>query len=67
VAYAAMRLGVPATIFLPSVTSPAKAERVRSYAANLMVAGERYADALAVSERFGAESGALAVHAFDQP
>ena len=67
VAYAAMRLGVPATIFLPSVTSPAKAERVRSYAANLVVAGERYADALAASERFGAESGALAVHAFDQP
>src|ERR1700704_115617 len=26
VAYAAMRLGVPATIFLPDVTSPAKAE-----------------------------------------
>jgi threonine dehydratase len=67
VAYAAMRLGVPATIFLPSVTSPAKAEGVRSYAANLVVAGERYADALAASERFGAESGALAVHAFDQP
>jgi threonine dehydratase len=67
VAYAAMRLGVPATIFLPSVTSPAKAERVRSYAANLVVAGERYADALAASERFGVESGALAVHAFDQP
>jgi len=67
VAYAAMRLGVPATIFLPGVTSPAKAERVRSYAANLVMAGERYADALAASERFGAEHGALAVHAFDQP
>jgi threonine dehydratase len=67
VAYAAMRLGVPATIFLPGVTSPAKAERVRSYAAKLVVAGERYADALAASERFGEQHGALAVHAFDQP
>jgi threonine dehydratase len=67
VAYAAMRLGVPATIFLPGVTSPAKAERVRSYAANLVMAGERYADALAASQRFGEERGALAVHAFDQP
>jgi threonine dehydratase len=67
VAYAAMRLGVPATIFLPSVTSPAKAERVRSYAANLVVAGDRYADALAASELFGEEHDALAVHAFDQP
>ena len=67
VAYAAMRLGAPATIFLPGVTSPAKAERVRSYAAKLVVAGERYADALAASERFGEQHGALAVHAFDQP
>src|SRR5664279_5716983 len=67
VAYAAMRVGVPATIFLPGVTSPAKAERVRSYGAKLVVAGERYADALAASERFVEERGALAVHAFDQP
>jgi len=66
VAYAAMRLGVPATIFLPSVTSPSKVERIRSYAAKLVVAGERYADALAASEAFVRESGALAVHAFDQ-
>src|ERR1700722_8326142 len=66
VAYAAMRLGVPETIFLPSVTSPSKVERIRSYAANLVVAGERYADALAASEAFVSESGALAVHAFDQ-
>jgi threonine dehydratase len=67
VAYAAMRLGLPATIFLPSVTSPSKAERIRSYAANLVVAGERYADALAASDRFQEQSGALSVHAFDQP
>jgi threonine dehydratase len=67
VAYAAMRLGVPATIFVPSVTSPSKVERIRSYAANLVIAGERYADALAASEFFGEERGALAVHAFDHP
>jgi threonine dehydratase len=67
VAYAAMRLGVPATIFLPSVTSPSKVERIQNYAANLVVAGERYADALAASELFLDKHGALAVHAFDQP
>ncbi|MEZ2131894.1 threonine/serine dehydratase [Sinorhizobium sp. CB9] len=66
VAYAASRLGVPATIFLPDVTSPAKADRIRSYGAKLVVGGERYADALAASEAFVAESGALAVHAYDQ-
>jgi threonine dehydratase len=67
VAYAAMRLGVPATIFLPSVTSPSKAERIKGYSANLVVAGERYADALAASELFEQQHGALAVHAYDQP
>src|SRR5262249_61593036 len=33
VAYAAMRLGVPATIFLPTVSSPAKIQRIREYGA----------------------------------
>ncbi|HWK44491.1 MAG TPA: threonine/serine dehydratase [Stellaceae bacterium] len=67
VAYAAMRLGKPATIFVPGVTSPAKADRIRGYGATLVVTGERYADALAASQRFAEDSGALAVHAFDQP
>ena len=66
VAYAAMKLGVPATIFVPSVTSPAKADRIRSYGADLVIAGDRYADALAASERFVAERGGLAIHAFEQ-
>ncbi len=67
VAYAAMKLQIPATIFLPSVTSPAKAARIERYGARLVVGGDRYADALAASETFVADSGALAVHAFDQP
>ena len=67
VAYAAAQLGRPATIFVPSITSSAKAERIRSYGATLVVAGERYADALAASERCVAETGAMPVHAFDQP
>ena len=62
-----MRLGAPATIFVPSVTSPAKAERIRGYGAQLVMAGERYADALAASEQFAAERGALAIHAFNDP
>src|SRR6185437_497903 len=66
VAYAAMRLGVPATIFVPTVSSPAKISRIRDYGAELVVGGDRYADALAASEAWVAQSGALAVHAFDQ-
>ncbi|MBI1733695.1 MAG: threonine/serine dehydratase [Candidatus Rokubacteria bacterium] len=66
VAYAAMRLGVPARIFVPSVSSPAKIARIRSYGADLVVGGDRYADALAASEAWVATSGAMPVHAFDQ-
>jgi len=66
VAYAAMRLGVPAKIFVPSISSPAKIERIRQYGADLVVGGERYADALAASEAWVAQSGAMNVHAFEQ-
>src|SRR5215468_171991 len=66
VAYAAMRLGVTAKIFVPEVSSSAKKERIRGYGAELIVAGERYADALAASESWVARSGAATVHAFDQ-
>src|SRR5262245_38833989 len=66
VAYAAMRLGVQAKIFVPTVASPAKIARIRAYGAELAVVVERDADALAASEDWTARSGALAVHAFDQ-
>jgi threonine dehydratase len=66
VAYAAMKLGIPAKIFLPTISSPAKIARIREYGADLAVGGELYADALAASEAWLAQSGALAVHAFDQ-
>jgi threonine dehydratase len=66
VAYAAMRLGLRARIFVPTVSSPAKIDRIRSYHADLVVTGDRYADALAASEAWTAESGAMPVHAYDQ-
>jgi threonine dehydratase len=66
VAYAAMRLRVAAKIFVPIVSSPAKVERIRSYGADLVVAGDRYADALAASQEWAERSGALPVHAYDQ-
>ena len=66
VAYAAMRLGVRARIFVPTVSSPAKVKRIRGYGAELVVVGDRYADAFAASEAWRIESGALPVHAFDQ-
>jgi threonine dehydratase len=66
VAYAAQKLRKPARIYVPTVSSPAKIERIRSYGADLVVTGERYADALAASEKWAAESGAMPIHAYDQ-
>ena len=67
VAFAAMRLGIKAAIFVPKVASPAKLDRIRSYGAELVVTGEVYAEALKASETRIAETGALAIHAYDQP
>jgi threonine dehydratase len=66
VAYAAMKLKVPARIYVPTVSSPAKVQRIRAYGAELVIEGDRYADALAAAEIFAAQTGALPVHAFDQ-
>ena len=66
VAYAARRLGIPATIFVPTVSSPVKIARIRGYGAEVVVTGDRYADAFEASERVAAESRALTIHAYDQ-
>jgi threonine dehydratase len=66
VAYAAMRLGVPAKIYVPTVSSPVKIARIRAYGAEVVVDGDRYADALDASVRYAAESNAMSIHAFDQ-
>jgi threonine dehydratase len=66
VAYAAGALGLRAKIFVPTISSPAKIRRIRDYGADLVVIGDSYADALAASLEYIAESGAMPVHAFDQ-
>lgn len=66
VAYAAMKLGKPAKIFVPTVSSQAKQDRIRSYGAELVVVGDRYADALAASEEWAQTTGAMRIHAYDQ-
>jgi threonine dehydratase len=66
VAYAAMRLNKPASIFVPSVSSPAKIARIRDYGADLHVGGNLYDEALAASKAWMQQTGAMAVHAFDQ-
>ena len=51
---------------MPTVSAPAKIERIRQLGADLVVTGERYADALAAAQAWVQSSGAMSVHAFDQ-
>ena len=67
VACAARRLGIPAAIFVPTITAPAKLRRIRDFGAQAVVTGANYAEALAASQERAAETGALIVHAYDQP
>jgi threonine dehydratase len=67
VAFAARQFSLPAKVFVPRISSPAKIERIRRYGADLVVQGDSYADALRASEAWAASTDALAIHAFDQP
>lgn len=65
VALAAQRLGLPARIFVPEISSPVKIAAIRAKGAEVVVGGARYADAQAACDRYAAESGALLVHPYD--
>jgi len=66
-AFAARTLGHKAEIFVPAISSPVKVARLRSYGATVNVGGAAYAEAFAASEKRVKETGALVVHAYDQP
>jgi threonine dehydratase len=66
VAFAAQRLGIPARIFVPTVISPSKLQLIRACGADVVVQGDRYADALVASEQWAETSGAMQIHAYDQ-
>ncbi len=64
-AYAARALGHKAEIFVPTVASPTKVARLRSYGAIVHQIGAVYAEARAASEKRAADSGALIVPAYE--
>lgn len=66
VATAARALGVPANIYVPGVSPPAKRAKLASLGATVTVAGTHYADAAAQCEAFIAKTNALDCHAYDQ-
>jgi threonine dehydratase len=65
VAFAARKLGHRAEIFVPTISSPNKVERLRQYGAEVSVTGKDYAEALAASLKRAAQTGALSIHAYD--
>lgn len=67
VAHAAAELGYPSAIFVPEVSPPAKVDRLRSGEAEIVVGGAFYDDALAAARERAAATGALELHAFDDP
>ncbi len=67
VAYAAQKLKHPAEIFVPVITPPNKVERLRQYGAAVNITGNNYAEALVASLERAAESGAVSIHAYDDP
>ena len=67
VAYAAHTLGHRAEVFVPSNSPSLKAEKIRSLGADVTVADGFYDEALEASRGRAAETGALVMHAFDQP
>ena len=66
VADAAARLGVPATIFVATVTASAKVIALRDLGADVVVVPGAYPEALAASVAHAQRTGALIAHAYDQ-
>jgi threonine dehydratase len=65
VAYAAHKLGHRAEIFVPVITPKNKVDRLRQYDATINVVGNNYAEALAASRERAVQTGAVAIHAYD--
>ncbi len=67
VAYVAGVLGIPAKIFVPQISAPAKIAKIKSYGADVVVDGENYGAALANCDAYIEQTGAMSLHAYDAP
>lgn len=67
VAYAARERGLKARIFVPAIANPAKIALIQGCGAEIVIGGERYADAQLACDAYVAESGALRIHPFAAP
>lgn len=67
VAYHARRLGIPATIVMPSATPTIKVENTRKLGAKVILEGASFEDASAFAMTYGAKHGLTFIHPFDDP
>lgn len=67
VAYAASKLGVKSTVFMPVFAPPLKVIATRSYGAQVILTGDTFDDAFKAAMEYGAKSGATFVHPFNDP
>ncbi len=66
-AQAAAHLGLPCEVFVPEVCPQAKRDRLAALGARVTVQGARYPQALEACLARQRETGAVLVHAYDQP
>ncbi|OFW01163.1 MAG: PLP-dependent threonine dehydratase [Acidobacteria bacterium RIFCSPLOWO2_02_FULL_68_18] len=67
VAFSARTLGLKATIVMPQTTPQIKVDAVRAMGAEVVLAGDSYADAKAHCDELVAETGRTFIHPFDDP
>jgi threonine dehydratase len=67
VAYAAAAFNVPATVYVPETANVFKVEAIRRLGARVVAAGRNYSGANAEALSAQRESGAVFVHAYDDP
>jgi threonine dehydratase len=67
VAHVARELGLPARVFVPETTPAAKLSRLGTLGAEVVRTGREYAEAFAAADESAQTTGALLVHAYDQP
>jgi threonine dehydratase len=67
VATAARAIGVPCEVFLPELAPAAKRQALAHLQAKVVVGGAAYGDAYAACLHRQAQTGALLMHAYDQP
>jgi threonine dehydratase len=65
VAYVAQKLGHRAEIFVPVITPKNKVDRLKKYGAAITITGNSYSEALAASRERAEQTGAVAIHAYD--